>query len=288
MVSMQMDEVEVESDGGVTLFVRDYRPDERTLPAVDSTRTLLWVHGLGEHGGRYLHVADDLVERGWRVILLDLRGHGRSTGSRTHVASFDEYVADVARVWMRFKLGPVRAALGSHSMGGLVALRAVQTGRVFPSALVLSSPLLGVKVRVSPLKRWLGRTLVNFLPEARFRNGLDPRNMTHDEEFARQRREDPLIVRTVTASWFFAMEAAIAQAHREAGQVAVPILALQGLSDLTTDGDVLSNWLAKTISTAKELVSLPDHVHELLHESDWRETLDRIIEWLERSSAARV
>ena len=285
---MQLDEVEVEADGGVTLFVRDYRPDERFLPAVDSPRTLVWVHGLGEHGGRYLHVAEDMVERGWRFILLDLRGHGRSTGSRTHVGSFDEYANDVARVWKRFELGSGRAALGSHSMGGLVALRTVQTGRVLPSALVLSSPLLGVKVRVSRLKRWLGRALVKFLPEARFRNGLDPRNMTSDEEFARQRREDPLIVRTVTASWFFAMEAAIKQAHRDAGQIAVPILALQGLSDVTTDGDMLSNWLAKTTSGAKELVSLPNHVHELLHESDWRETLDRIIEWLERTGAARV
>ena len=285
---MQVDEVDVEADGGVTLFVRDYRPDERSLPEVDSPRTLVWVHGLGEHGGRYLHVGEDLVERGWRVLLLDLRGHGRSTGTRTHVGSFDEYANDMGRVWKRFELGSGRVALGSHSMGGLVALRAVQAGGIVPSALVLSSPLLGVKVRVSRLKRWLGRALVKFLPEARFRNGLDPRNMTRDEEFARQRREDPLIVRTVTASWFFAMEAAIAQAHRDAGRISIPVLALKGLSDETTDGEVVANWLAKTTSDAKELISVPDHVHELLHETDWRTTLDRIIEWLERTGAARV
>ena len=173
-------------------------------------------------------------------------------------------------------------------MGGLVALRAVQTGRVLPSVLVLSSPLLGIKIRVSRLKRFLGRALVRILPKTRFRNGLDPRNMTSDPEFARQRREDPLIVRTVTASWFFAMEAAIVQAHRDASRIAIPVLALQGLSDLTTDGDVLANWLAKTSADVKELVALPNHVHELLHETDWRKTLDRILEWLERTGAARV
>ncbi len=285
---MRLGEVEVETDGGVTLFIRDYYPDETSLPAGNSPRTIFWIHGLGEHGGRYLHVAEDLVERGWRVILPDLRGHGRSTGTRTHVAAFEEYAADMARVWARFELGSGQTVLGSHSMGGLVALRSVQTGRVHPSALVLASPLLGVKVRVSPLKRLLGRVLVKFLPKARFRNGLDPGNMTSDEEFARQRRADPLIVRTVTASWFFAMEAAIAQAHRDASRIAVPVLALQGLSDLTTDGDLLATWLAKTNSEVKELVSLPDHVHELLHETDWHETLDRIIEWLERTGAARV
>ncbi len=285
---MRLDEVGVEADDGVTLFVRDCHPDEPSLSAGNPPRTFVWVHGLGEHGGRYLHFAEDLVGRGWRVILPDLRGHGRSTGLRTHVTSFDQYAADTARVWSRFALGSGRAVLGSHSMGGLVALRAVQTDRVQPSALVLSSPLLGVKVRVSSLKRFLGRALVRFVPEARFRNGLDPRNMTSDEEFARQRREDPLIVRTVTASWFFAMEAAIAQAHRDASRIAVPVLALQGLSDLTTDGDVLANWLAKTNSGAKELLRLPDHVHELLHETDWHETLDLILEWLERTGAAGV
>lgn len=285
---MRLGEVEIEADGGVTLFVREFCPDEPSFPAGNSPRTIVWVHGLGEHGGRYLHFAEDLVERGWKVILPDLRGHGRSTGTRTHIDSFDDYAADMVRVWNRFELGSGQTVLGSHSMGGLVALRAVQTNRIAPAALVLASPLLGVKVRVSRIKRFLGRALVRFFPKARFRNGLDPRNMTSDEEFARQRREDPLIVRSVTASWFFAMEAAIAQAHRDAIRIAVPVLALQGLSDLTTDGDVLANWLARTSSGVKELVALPDHVHELLHETDWRETLDRIIEWLERTGAARV
>ncbi|MEK6261130.1 MAG: alpha/beta fold hydrolase [Planctomycetota bacterium] len=285
---MRLGELEIEADGGVTLFVRDFHPDEQTVPAGDSPRTIIWLHGLGEHGGRYLHFAEDLVERGWRVILPDLRGHGRSTGTRTHVASFDEYVEDMARVWTRFELGAGQAVLGSHSMGGLVALRAVQRDRVQPSALVLSSPLLGVKVRVSRIKRFLGRALVRIFPKTRFRNGLDPRNMTSDEEFARQRREDPLIVRTVTASWFFAMETAVAQARRDASRITIPVLALQGLSDLTTDGDVLANWLAQTNSDVRDLVSLPDHVHELLHETDWHETLVRILEWLERTGAARV
>ena len=30
----------------------------------------------------------------------------------------------------------------------------------------------------------------------------------------------------------------------DASRIAVPVLALQGLSDLTTDGDVLAHWLA--------------------------------------------
>ncbi len=253
-----------------------------------SSRTIVWVHGLGEHGGRYLHLPEFLNEHGWRIILMDLRGHGRSTGARTHVRSFDEYAADVAAVWKRFELGAEGAVLGAHSMGGLVALRAVQAGCIQPEALVLTSPLLGVKVYVSPLKRWLGQLLVKVYPEARFRNGLDPRNMTRDEGFARERRADPLIVKTVTASWFFAMEAALVEVHRDVHKITVPVLALQGLSDRTTDGDLVARWLANTTTPTKQLLALPDHVHELLHEADWRDTLTRIVEWLESWGAARV
>lgn len=269
-------ELNVASDD-VTIFLRDYQPRELT-----PFRTLLWIHGLGEHGGRYVHVAEELVQAGWRVLILDLRGHGQSSGARTHVRTFEDYVTDVSRIWAKLDLGNDRTVLGAHSMGGLIAIRSVQMGVTHPSALVLASPLLRVKVRVSPLKRMLGQVLVRMLPEARFRNGLDSKNMTRDAEFARKRREDPLMNRTVTASWFFAMESALVEAHRDAARIAIPVLAIRGLSDATIDGEVLSTWLTRTSSNVKELISLPDHVHELLHESDWRETLATIIQWLER------
>ena len=296
---MLLDEIEIETVGNGRLFVRDFHPDQQYLPPQhgliaeenlkrESSRTLFWVHGLGEHGGRYLHLPKFLTERGWRVILMDLRGHGRSTGSRTHVMSFDEYVADVAAVWQRFELGAGGAVLGAHSMGGLVALRAVQTRTVQPEALVLTSPLLGVKVHVSQFKRRLGHWLVKFYPEARFRNGIDARNLTRDEVFAQERRADSLIVKTVTASWFFAMEAALVEVHRDAGQITVPVLTLQGLSDRTTDGDLVARWLEQTSADKKGLIALPDHVHELLHEADWCDTLTRIVDWLESLGAARV
>lgn len=281
---MRLVEMKIEVDDGTVLFVRDYRPNVQTLSNSDRFRTMVWIHGLGEHGGRYLHLTDVFVGRDWRLILIDLRGHGRSTGLRTHVRSFDEYVTDLAQVWDQLNLNSERVVLGAHSMGGLIALRAVQTDRIRPSAIVLSSVLLGVKLRISPFKRILGRLLVKLVPTVRFRNGLDPCNMTRDAEFSRQRRADPLIVRTVTASWFFSMETAIAQARRDVHQISIPILALRGGADVTTDGDVVAHWLMQTASEVTDLISLPDHVHGLLHESDWKDTTNRVLTWLESTA----
>lgn len=273
---MELVTSEIEGADGVRLFVRDHRP------IAPPRRTFFAVHGLGEHGGRYEHFAEWLVERGDRVIMGDLRGHGRSAGTRTHVLTFDEYPADLGILWKHFELSRQQTIVFGHSMGGLIAVRAVQTGQVDPAALVLTSPLLGLKLRVHPLKRWLGRLMVQVLPKTRFRNGLDPRNMTRDAVFAEERRNDPLIVRTVTASWFFAMQRAIVQAHRDASRLEIPILAFRGLADETTDGDMLSQWLTQTRSSFRELVSLPMHVHEVFHESDWQDSMVRMLHWLDR------
>ena len=42
--------------------------------------TVLIVHGLGEHLGRYAHVVRRRLEAGWAVSIYDQRGHGRSDG----------------------------------------------------------------------------------------------------------------------------------------------------------------------------------------------------------------
>jgi lysophospholipase len=272
---MELATTEIEGTGGIRLFVRDHRP-----PAIADPATFLCVHGLGEHGGRYEHFSEWLVERGFRVIIGDLRGHGRSAGTRTHVASFEEYLLDLGILWRHFQLARRSTILFGHSMGGLIAVRAVQSGVVDPAALVMTSPLLGLKLRVNPIKRFLGQFLVQVLPKARFQNGLDPRNMTKDARFSEERRNDPLIVRSVTAGWFFAMQRAVAEAHRDVAKIRIPILAFRGMEDVTTDGDVLSTWLTKTNSPSSDLVSLPMHVHEVFHESDWRDSMMRMTEWL--------
>ncbi len=273
---MRLETQTVPTWDGVELFVRSYRPDHS-----DASPTLYWVHGLGEHGGRHEHLAKAITDRGWRMVVADLRGHGRSTGTRTHVASFDDYVKNIALIWQRTGLNDQPTVLLGHSMGGLIAVRTVQSGLIKPSSMVLSSPLLGLKLRVNPITVMLGRLLVKFVPTARFSNGIDPSNMTHDQEFAALRRGDPLINKTVTASWFFAMQAAMNAGQREAHLVNLPVFALQGSMDRTTDPDAMTDWWIRIQSEEKTLIALEDHFHELFFEPDWHETTLRMMDWLD-------
>jgi len=279
---MRLEMQVIKTPDGMELFVRSYFPETS-----ETQRTLYWVHGLGEHGGRHDHIAEFLTKSGWRLVIPDLRGHGRSSGVRTHVKSFDEYVDDVVLIWKHLELTDASTVLLGHSMGGLVAVRTVQEGRVSPSALVLSSPLLGLKLHINPLSVMLGRVLIRFLPTARFSNGIDAGNMTHDSEFASMRRADPLIIKTVTASWFFAMQAALVAGQRQASVVSLPVFALQGSLDRTTDPVAMGDWWEQIQSTEKAMVLLEDHFHELFFESDWRETTNQMLNWLERRNPNR-
>ena len=105
--------------------------------------------------------------------------------------------------------------------------------------------------------------------------------MTRDSEFTAKRRGDPLINKTVTAGWFFAMQSALAAAGHDAAKVKLPVMAIQGDCDRTTDPAALTEWWGRIGSTEKKLVILPDHIHELFFDADWNETMQLVLDWLE-------
>src|SRR4029079_17335856 len=84
------------------------------------------VHGLGEHIGRYAHVAALLNASRWSVVGYDQRGHGASPRERGRIAAHDDLLVDLAAV-----IDDVRAeasgplVLLGHSLGGLVVARRV-------------------------------------------------------------------------------------------------------------------------------------------------------------------
>ena len=93
----------------------------RDWPSGDARGTIVIVHGLGEHIGRYAHVAARLNASRWSVVGYDQRGHGASPGERGRLAAEDDLLFDLAAVLDAVRAetqGPV--VLLGHSLGGLV------------------------------------------------------------------------------------------------------------------------------------------------------------------------
>ena len=162
-------------------------------PATTARGTVLIVHGLGEHAGRYAPLAKWLNAQGYAVRGYDLYGHGHSSGRRGHLARETQHLEHLAEV-----AAATRAAGGAsplivlgHSLGGLIASSAVARGLLRPDGLVLSSPALAVDMAAwqRAAVGWLPR----IAPDLTLGNGLKPKYLSHDPAVVAAYEADPLV-----------------------------------------------------------------------------------------------
>lgn len=259
---------------GTNLFVRSFKTDEC------ADRTLVILHGTSEHGGRYDHVARKAVEDGWSVLAIDLRGHGQSGGVPVHVDRFERYLNDLDTIWRQFELSQTRTILLGHSFGGLVSIRFAQTHPESLHALVLSSPLLGIRVKIAPVTLALGKLMSIFRPTTRFKSKVPPGSTCRDPDVLQRREADPLIHRSVTAAWFFQMKRAISDAWHDASKLQIPTLALQAEDDLIVDPSAVEPWLNTTASRVPDFRLIPHAYHEIFNEPEWRDTFADTLTWM--------
>jgi len=149
-------------------------------------------HGLGEHGGRYRHVAEGLVQDGYAVHAVDHRGHGKSGGRRTYVDRFQHAVDDLHQVIQVARKGHRRKPmfLIGHSMGGAISLRYAIQHQKELSGLVLSAPAVALD-GAPPLLKPLCKLLSAFTPRLGL-FGIDPAAVTRDPEMMASYENDPL------------------------------------------------------------------------------------------------
>ncbi|MCB1008241.1 MAG: alpha/beta fold hydrolase, partial [Acidobacteria bacterium] len=95
---------------------------------------VLLLHGWSGHAGQLAPFVEPLVERGRRVVALDLPAHGLSAGARTNVR---EFAAAIRRAGEIF--GPFDAVI-AHSFGCAATTLAMDSGFVARRAVFLAPP----------------------------------------------------------------------------------------------------------------------------------------------------
>jgi alpha-beta hydrolase superfamily lysophospholipase len=259
----------------------------REWPRCDALETVLIVHGLGEHMGRYGHVAAQLNLNGFRVVGYDQRGHGTSGGGRAKLQRSDDLMCDLAMV-----IDAVRATypgplvLLGHSMGGAVAafMVAAATDREGPpwardvDALMLSSPALQIGMRAG--QRRLLSMALRLVPNLAFKNAIDPGWVSRDPEVVRAYVADPLVHDRLTPSLLQFMLDAGAAVRSKAAQWRVPTLLLYAGSDrlvVPAGSEVFAASAPRGVVTAHGFPSL---FHEIFNEPEQHEVLSVLTSWL--------
>jgi alpha-beta hydrolase superfamily lysophospholipase len=211
---------------GVELFVRDW-------PAVPRRGSALIIHGLGEHCGRYAHVAAALNELGVSVRGYDQRGFGQSGGPRGTIPYANALLDDAKLVFDAFAAeapaGEPPPFLIGHSMGGAIAARAVTGGWIKPRGLVLSSPALRTGLKgLALLGVRLGALLV---PNLIRPHGLPLDKISHDPAVVADAQADPLNHDQATPRLIAFIVDAGKSARSDARKLNVPALLLVAGSD---------------------------------------------------------
>lgn len=215
-------EQHVSRPGRPRLFQRSWRAEE-------ASRTLLVVHGFGEHSGCYEPLARWFARRECVVFAFDQRGHGRSGGTRAHARRFGDYLDDLAEVMegARAECPEAPLYLVGHGLGALVGTHFLQAGEPGVAGALLSGIPLPRHDAASALRASGAALLATFAPRWRLPAGLEGETAEAAPADVSGLREDPELQHThITASLRAQILRATGRVH--ASTLRHPVLLLQG------------------------------------------------------------
>ncbi len=263
---------------GSNLAVMDW-----PLPSGAPSRGLVViVHGLGEHAGRYDHVAERLNSWGFAVRSYDQHGHGESDGKPGALPSDSFLLDNLAELLdtSRRRMDPrLPLVLMGHSLGGLVAARLVSLNLRQVDGLVLSSPALDAGMNA--FQKLLVSVLPRLAPDLRVGNGLNAQYLSHDAGVVQAYRDDPMVHDRISARLARFIADAGPAVLASAPQWRVPTLLLYAGADHLVNPEGSRAFAAAAPPGVVSAHCFEGLYHEIFNEVDREAVFERLKGWLD-------
>ena len=241
--------------GQETIFhYLDFNPEGK--PAV------LLLHGLGADSTSWGYQIPLLSEAGFRPIVPDLPGFGKSIAGHNHW-TIGKTASDVAQLLGKVTAEPV-AAVGI-SMGGTVALQMALDYPQLVSRLVLISTFARLRPkRLDEMGFLLGRFVIAHMRGKEYQAGLVARRMfpRPDQEFLREELIHQILQSNEKVYRQAMQSLALFDVHKRLAEIKIPTLVISGANDSTVP---LANQeeLVHGISGAKHTI-IPEAGHAVI------------------------
>ncbi len=261
---------------GIKFYVRGWEPDG--LPEA----IILLLHGLGEHIGRYAHVAQALQAGGYALAGFDLRGHGQSGGPRGHFPSLEAVMQDIQEFWdlLRGRYPGLPLFIYGHSLGGLLALTFALQRQPQAKGVIASAPGLRSALQEQKVKIVLARVLGSLVPRLTLPSGLDANMLSHDPRVVEAYLHDPLVHDKTTTAFGKTALTAIDYVFEHAAEFRLPLLIMYGSEDRLTypsGGEELARRTPGDVT----LRLWEGMAHEVHNEPQKAEVFRFVLEWLD-------
>jgi acylglycerol lipase len=266
---------------GTQFYFQGWEPETPAKAAV------CLVHGLGEHSGRYAHVAAALNDAGYALLGFDLRGHGKSGGTRGHTPSYDALMDDIGRLLdeaaKRYP-GQPRFLYG-HSLGGNLVLNYALRRKPAIAGVVSTSPAIRTANPPPALQLALGKIMYGIKPDMQMANGLALDGLARDPEVIRAYISDPLVHNKISVRLALDMLQAGEWALAHAAEFPFPLLLVHGSADKLTSAAASQEFAARVRGDCT-LKLWDGFYHETHNEPEKAEVLGFMVSWLQRHTPA--
>ena len=263
---------------GIKIAYRQWRPSGARPRAI-----VFISHGLGEHSGRYRHVAAALTAAGFLCYGIDHLGHGKSGGTRAYVPDAWRLVDDFAQLhdMARAEHPDLPALMLAHSMGSLIGLGfALRQPGVLRGMAITGLPTHGER-RMPAWLIALCLRAARHIPKVRLSPISLPGLLTSSRDALRAWREDPLVDKGM---WRIGTSAGLLLMSREisarAGEIKLPLLLLHGSADHLVPASGSVDFADSVRSADVTLRVYPGLRHELVNERERDEIIATIRDWL--------
>jgi len=274
---MRHTEFKLKTFDGLQLFGQSWQPEDKTRAV------LCLVHGIGEHSGRYIYVADRLTKAGYAIFTFDLRGHGKSEGLCGHTPSYEALMQDISSLLeaANKQFPRISFFLYGHSLGGNLVLNYVLRRRPHLKGVIATAPWLHLAFEPPAYKIALGKITNCIWPSFSQKNGLDTKALSHDLKAVYSYENDLLVHDRISARMFISSYQAGQWALKHALEFSLPLLLMQGGTDKIISIKASREFAAKV----KENCTLKiwdELYHEIHNEPGKEEIFKFLINWLNK------
>ena len=256
------------------------------FPANPAHSGIVFMHGLGEHSGRYTHLAVFFCERGYAVRTYDHRGHGKSSGKRGDTPHQDSLLDDAQHIIQDWHATcpplVTRQLLLGHSMGGLYAAKFALSKVCALNGLILSAPALAIYMNF--IERSLLNVLSSVAPALTLSNGLKTKYLTHDAEVVASYLSDALVHNRISARLLDSMLTTMHDVFSHAASLDLPTLLLVAGQDKLVDSTGSLRFAEASPENYLRLHTYENLYHEIFNELDAKAVFDDVSSWLDQLS----
>ena len=267
-------------------FYREYIKD---LSHPHTGRYLFVVHGFGEQSDRFEHFPFYLNSELDGIGLIDLPGHGQSSGQRGHIPDFElctqAALAGFANLQKRHSDPKAQFHWMGASMGGLVTLRTLLNQPTLSlKSVIVNEAQIDLALKVPVFKEKLAEIMESLWGHLSMSNELQGIQLTKIKSVQEEYFKNHLNHTRVTPRTFCNMKREMRALRENTKPMAYSFLMLTPLDDKIVSWKAQFNFFEKLkLSRAtdrKNLQSFPDFNHELFNEVGKELGFNALSDWL--------